>query len=206
MKTLIKNGMILTTENEFKSDILIVDEKIAAIGKNLSEEGVDKIIDAEGKYVFPGGIDQHVHYSFVYQGSKVRGFETSNAPALGGTTTVIEFVNQVQGKGLLESIDEFKTKDVDGIAMVDYGFHIVMTDPRPEVIEEIPKLAEAGYPTLKLFMAYKGQFFHADDDAIIQALTKGKEAGITVMVHAENGDIVDFLTKKLIAEGKTGIW
>ena len=206
MKTLIKNGMILTTENEFKSDILIVDEKIAAIGKNLSEEGVDKIIDAEGKYVFPGGIDQHVHYSFVYQGSKVRGFETSNAPALGGTTTVIEFVNQVQGKGLLESIDEFKTKDVDGIAMVDYGFHIVMTDPRPEVIEEIPKLAEAGYPTLKLFMAYKGQFFHADDDAIIQALTKGKEAGITVMVHAENGDIVDFLTKKLIAEGKTGTY
>ena len=206
MKTLIKNGMILTTENEFKSDILIVDEKIAVIGKNLSEEGVDKIIDAEGKYVFPGGIDQHVHYSFVYQGSKVRGFETSNAPALGGTTTVIEFVNQVQGKGLLESIDEFKTKDVDGIAMVDYGFHIVMTDPRPEVIEEIPKLAEAGYPTLKLFMAYKGQFFHADDDAIIQALTKGKEAGITVMVHAENGDIVDFLTKKLIAEGKTGTY
>ena len=206
MKTLIKNGMILTTENEFKSDILIVDEKIAAIGKNLSEEGVDKIIDAEGKYVFPGGIDQHVHYSFVYQGSKVRGFETSNAPALGGTTTVIEFVNQVQGKGLLESIDEFKTKDVDGIAMVDYGFHIVMTDPRPEVIEEIPKLAEAGYTTLKLFMAYKGQFFHADDDAIIQALTKGKEAGITVMVHAENGDIVDFLTKKLIVEGKTGTY
>ena len=90
--------------------------------------------------------------------------------------------------------------------MVDYGFHIVMTDPRPEVIEEIPKLAEAGYPTLKLFMAYKGQFFHADDDAIIQALTKGKEAGITVMVHAENGDIVDFLTKKLIAEGKTGTY
>lgn len=206
MKTLIKNGMILTTENEFKSDILIVDEKIAAIGKNLSEEGVDKIIDAEGKYVFPGGIDQHVHYSFVYKGSKVRGFETSNAPALGGTTTVIEFVNQEQGKGLLESIEEFKSNDVDGIAMVDYGFHIVMTDPRPEVIEEIPKLAEAGYPTLKLFMAYKGQFFHADDDAIIQALTKGKEAGITVMVHAENGDIVDFLTKKLIAEGKTGTY
>lgn len=206
MKTLIKNGTILTTENEFKSDILIVGEKIAAIGTDLSAEGVDKVIDAEGKYVFPGGIDQHVHYSFVYKGSKVRGFETSNAPAVGGTTTVIEFVNQVQGKGLIESIDEFKDSAVDGVAMVDYGFHIVMTDPRPEVIEEIPKLAEAGYPTLKLFMAYKGQFFHADDDAIIQALTKGKEAGITVMVHAENGDIVDFLTKKLIAEGKTGTY
>lgn len=93
MKTLIKNGTILTTENEYKSDILIIDEKIAEIGENLSTEGVDKIIDANGKYVMPGGIDQHVHYSFVYKGSKVRGFETSNAAALGGTTTVIEFVN-----------------------------------------------------------------------------------------------------------------
>ena len=131
MKTLIKNGMILTTENEFKSDILIVDEKIAAIGKNLSEEGVDKIIDAEGKYVFPGGIDQHVHYSFVYQGSKVRGFETSNAPALGGTTTesglIIE--NAISGR-LLEydaSTGEISPSLADSYELVDdthAKFHI----------------------------------------------------------------------------------
>lgn len=77
-----------------------------------------------------------------------------------------------------------------------------MTDPRDEVIEEIPKLAEAGYPTMKLFMAYKGQFFHADDDAILKALQKGKEAGVTIMVHAENADMIDVLTNQLIAEGK----
>ena len=206
MKTLIQNGTILTTENEFKSDVLIVDDKIAAIGENLYSEDVDKVIDAEGKYVMPGGIDQHVHYSFVYKGSKVRGFETSNAAAIGGTTTVVEFVNQEKGKGLIESIEQYKQAEVDGIAMVDYAFHIVMTDPRPEVIKEIPKLAEAGYPTLKLFLAYKGQFFHADDEAVINALTAGKEAGITVMVHAENADMVDYLTKKLIAEGKTGTY
>ena len=202
MKTLIQNGTILTTENEFKSDVLIVDDKIAAIGENLYSEDVDKVIDAEGKYVMPGGIDQHVHYSFVYKGSKVRGFETSNAAAIGGTTTVVEFVNQEKGKGLIESIEQYKQAEVDGIAMVDYAFHIVMTDPRPEVIKEIPKLAEAGYPTLKLFLAYKGQFFHADDEAVINALTAGKEAGITVMVHAENADMVDYLTKKTHSRGK----
>ncbi len=206
MKLLIKNGTVLTTENEYLADVLVDGEKIAAVGKGLPEDGVDRVIDASGKYVMPGGIDQHVHYSFVYKGSKVRGFETTNACAVGGTTTVIEFVNQVKGKGLIESLEEYNKSDAEGISMVDYAFHPVMTDPRPEVIEEIPDLAAAGYPTMKLFMAYKGQFFHADDEAIINALEKGKETGITVMVHAENGDMVDYLTKKLIAEGKTGAY
>ena len=203
MKILIKNGTVLTAESEYIADVLVDGERIAAIGMNLSDTGAERVIDAAGKYVMPGGIDQHVHYSFVYKGSKVRGFETTDACAVGGTTTVVEFVNQVKGKGLLESLEEYKRTDAEGIAMVDYAFHPVMTDARPEVVEEIPKLAEAGYPTMKLFMAYKGQFFHADDEAILKALIKGKEAGITVMVHAENGDMVDYLTKKLISEGKT---
>ena len=203
MKTLIKNGTVVTSDNQFKGDIFVDGESIKAIGRELTVEA-DRVIDAEGKYVLPGGIDQHVHFSFVYKGSKVRGFETSNAAALGGTTTVIEFVNQVKGKGLIESLEDYKQTDAEGISMVDYGFHVVMTDPRPEVIDEIPRLADAGYPTMKLFMAYKGQFFHADDDAILNAMLKGKEAGVTVMVHAENADMIDVLTKKLIAEGKTG--
>ena len=203
MKILIKNGTVLTAESEYIADVLVDGERIAAIGMNLSDTGAERVIDAAGKYVMPGGIDQHVHYSFVYKGSKVRGFETTDACAVGGTTTVVEFVNQVKGKGLLDSLEEYKRTDAEGIAMVDYAFHPVMTDARPEVVEEIPKLAEAGYPTMKLFMAYKGQFFHADDEAILKALIKGKEAGITVMVHAENGDMVDYLTKKLISEGKT---
>jgi dihydropyrimidinase len=202
MSLLIKNGTVVTAENEFKADIFVKGESIQAIGENL-EMDADEIIDANGKYVLPGGVDQHVHFSFTYKGSKVRGFETSNAAAVGGTTTLIEFVNQEQGKGLVESIDDYRKTDVDGIAMVDYSFHSVMTDPREEVIEEIPKLAEAGYPTMKLFMAYKGMSFHADDDAILKALFKGKDAGITVMVHAENAEMIDVLSKQLIAEGKT---
>lgn len=202
MSVLIKNGTIVTAEGEFPGDVYVEGESIKAIGENLGYQA-DEILDATGKYVMPGGVDQHVHFSFTYKGSKVRGFETSHAAAVGGTTTLIEFVNQVQGKGLVQSIDEYRKTDVDGIAMVDYAFHIVMTDPRDEVIEEIPKLVEAGYPTMKLFMAYKGMFFHADDDAILKALYKGKEAGITVMVHAENAEMIDVLTQQLIAEGKT---
>jgi dihydropyrimidinase len=202
MATLIKNGTIVTAENEFLADLYIEGETIKAIGRDLNVPA-DEVIDATGKYVLPGGVDQHVHFSFNYKGSKVRGFETSNAAAVGGTTTLIEFVNQEAGKGLVQSIEEYRKTDVDGLAMVDYGFHIVMTDPRDEVIEEIPDLAVKGYPTMKLFMAYKGMFFHADDDAILKALLKGKEAGVTVMVHAENAEMIDVLTKKLIAEGKT---
>ncbi|MFA7660206.1 MAG: dihydropyrimidinase [Anaerovoracaceae bacterium] len=202
MSVLIKNGTIVTADSEFIGDIYVEGQSIKAIGEELKMQA-DEVVDASGKYILPGGVDQHVHFSFTYKGSKVRGFETSNAAAVGGTTTLIEFVNQVQGKGLVESIDDYRKTDADGIAMVDYAFHSVMTDPRPEVIEEIPKLADAGYPTMKLFMAYKGMFFHADDDAILKALFKGKEAGITVMVHAENAEMIDVLSKKLIAEGNT---
>lgn len=202
MKTLIKRGSIISAENEYEADILIDGEKIVAIGADLEAQDAE-VIDAKGKYVLPGGVDQHVHFSFEFNGNKVRGFETSNAAILGGTTTVIEFVNQVKNKGLVESIEDYRTENVEGVAMADYSFHSIMTDPRDEVIEEIPDLVKAGFPTMKLFMAYKGMFFHADDTALFKALKKSKEAGITVMVHAENADAIDVLQKEMIAQGKT---
>lgn len=201
-KTLIKNGTIVTPTDEFVGDILIDGEKIAAVGQHL-DVPADEVVDATGEYVLPGGIDQHVHFSFSFKGTCTRGFETSNAAVAGGTTTVIEFVNQVKDKGLIESIEDYRKAKADGIAMADYAFHIVMTDPRPEVIDEIPSLVDAGYPTMKLFMAYKGQFFHADDEAILKALMKAKEAGVTVMVHAENADAIDVLEKRNVAAGHT---
>jgi dihydropyrimidinase len=202
MKKLIKNGIIISAENEYEADILVDGEKVVAIGTNLETEDAE-VIDAKGKYVMPGGVDQHVHFSFEFNGNKVQGFDTSNAAVLGGTTTVIEFVNQIKGKGLVESIEEYRKENAENVAMADYSFHSVMTDPRDEVIEEIPDLVKAGYPTMKLFMAYKGMFFHADDTAILKALKKGKDVGITVMVHAENADAIDVLQKELIDQGKT---
>lgn len=202
MTKLIQNGTIVTAKEEYQADILVEGEKIVAIGKGL-EGRADEIVDAKGCYVLPGGVDQHVHFSFEFNGTKVRGFETSNAAAQGGTTTVVEFVNQVRGKGLLQSIEEYRKANVEGLSMVDYNLHGIITDPRPEVFGEMQQMVDAGYTTVKLFMAYKGMFFHADDDAILKALKAGKEAGITIMVHAENAEAIDVLQKELIAQGKT---
>jgi dihydropyrimidinase len=202
MKKLIQNGTIVTACDEYVADILIEGGKIAAIGKNL-ECGAAEVVDATGCYILPGGIDQHVHFSFEFNGAKVRGFETSSAAALGGTTTVIEFVNQKKGQGLLESMEQYRKEQVDGLALVDYNLHGIITDPRPEVFEEMASLVAAGYTTVKLFMAYKGMFFHADDDAILKALQAAKKVGVTVMVHAENAEAIDVFQKELLAQGKT---
>ena len=201
MKTLVRGGAILTPQSEYVGDILVDGGTIAAVGAGLPQGHADAVIDATGKYVMPGGIDQHVHYSFSYKGSLVRGFETTAAAALGGTTTVVEFVNQAQGKGLAESVQAYERASVRGAAHVDWGFHVVITDPRPEIFEEIPHLPDAGIATAKLFMAYKGTPIHADDDAIIRALAAARDAGVTIMVHAENGDIVDHETRRLLAAG-----
>lgn len=202
MSMLVKNGTVVTALDEFKADIFVEQGKIKIIGKELSVTA-DNVVDAKGMYVLPGGIDQHVHFSFEYKGTKVRGFETSNAAAAGGTTTVIEFVNQVKGKGLVDSIEDYRKSEADGTAMVDFSFHGIITDPRPEVFAEMPEMVQAGYTTVKLFMAYKGMFFHADDDDILNALIAARKEGITIMVHAENADAIDVLQKKLVAKGKT---
>ena len=202
MKTLIKDGMIVTSEHEFKGDILIEGTKIEAIGRDLRVEA-DEVINAEGMYILPGGVDQHAHFSFEFMGERTKGFETTNSAIIGGTTTVIEFVNQEQGKGLVETVEEYNKEWVEGISMVDYSFHPVITNPSEETFKDIKNLPEAGYPSVKLFMAYKGQFFHSDDEAVTNALLEAKDAGVTVMVHAENADLIELMQKKAIAEGNT---
>ncbi|WP_166626249.1 dihydropyrimidinase [Jeotgalicoccus sp. S0W5] len=202
MKTLIKDGMIVTSEHEFKGDILIEGTKIEAIGRDLRVEA-DEVINAEGMYILPGGVDQHAHFSFEFMGERTKGFETTNSAIIGGTTTVIEFVNQEQGKGLVETVEDYNKEWVEGISMVDYSFHPVITNPTEETFKDIKNLPEAGYPSVKLFMAYKGQFFHSDDEAVTNALLEAKDAGVTVMVHAENADLIELMQKKAIAEGNT---
>ena len=222
MKKIIKGGTVVTASGEFKADVFIEDGRVAAVGKSLgagdpgsaaavgkpfwagAEADDAEIIDASGKYVMPGGVDQHVHFSFVYNGASVRGFETSAAAAAGGTTTVVEFVNQERGKSITASIKDYEAERVAGKAAVDYSFHGVLTDASEATYREIPRLPEAGIPTVKLFMAYKGAFYHADDEAVFRSLQESREAGVTIMVHAENADVIDALQKQLLAKGETG--
>ena len=201
MSLLIKGGVIVTANDEFTGDILVEGEKIVAIGKDLPANAV-QVIDAKGKFVLPGGIDQHVHYSFDYKGEPVRNFETSDAAIVGGTTTVIEFVNQEKGKGLAETINDYDKREVSTLAMVDYAFHSVICDPIDKTFDEIPSLPSEGISSAKLFMAYKGLPFHSDDAAVFKALLAARDAGVTVMLHAENADAIDVLQKRHIQRGE----
>ncbi|MDN6161351.1 MAG: dihydropyrimidinase [Atopostipes sp.] len=203
MSLLIKNGVIVSAQDEYEADVFVEDGKISAIGENLRGEA-DEIVDAEGMYLLPGGVDQHVHYSFEYKGNRSRGFETTDAAVIGGTTTVVEFVNQERGKGLIESLEDYNEKKVKDKAMADYSFHAVITDPSDDIYEEIRELPEAGYSQIKLFMAYKGQFFHSDDQTLAKAMKVAGEVGVTTFVHAENADMIDILEKELVEEGKMG--
>jgi len=203
MSSLIKNGTVITAVDEFQADILIEDEKIIAMGKDLDDRAKE-IIDVKGKYVFAGGVDQHTHFNFSFRSATVRGFETSNAALVGGTTTIVDFANQKIGWSIKDSIDEYMEQKVIGKAMCDYAFHGVVFDPNDALFEEIKRLPDIGVPTIKLFMAYKGHPYHCDDDSVFKALLASKESGVTIMVHAENADIIDVLQKQLLAEGKTG--
>ena len=197
MSLLIKNGTILSACGEYQADIYVEGEKIVTIGENLDIQA-DEIVDAAGKFVFPGGVDEHVHYGSF----GTLDFSTSNAPVVGGTTTVVDFPPQPAGKTIKESVN-LAWEAARDVAMVDYSFHGMVMDPTEELYDEILTLPEAGISTIKFFMAYKGTPFMVNDDVIFRALQVAKKAGVTVMVHAENGELVDLLQKQLVAAGKT---
>ncbi|MEG0903836.1 MAG: dihydropyrimidinase [Lachnospiraceae bacterium] len=197
MKTLIKNGKIISEVNEYNADILIEDDTITKIGSNLADQA-DNVIDASGKLIFPGGVDEHVHYGSF--GSLL--FETTDAAAVGGTTTIVDFAPQDKDVSLIDAIKQQAAR-ANGNACVDYAFHSIIMDPKPSVFEEIKKLPEVGVGTLKLFMAYKGSNFYCDDTAILTAMKEAKKYGITMMVHAENPDMIQVLQDQYLAEGKT---
>lgn len=201
MDTIIKGGIVATADGTFAADIAITSGKIAQIGGEMPAAA--KVIDAAGCYVMPGGIDVHTHLDApVYDFFTADDFRTGTiAAACGGTTTIIDFVQQEKGQSLAEAIATWDRKAA-GKAAVDYGYHIIVTDMTDAVFEELATLPERGITSFKLFMAYKGVQM-IDDLALIKALYQAKKSGALVMVHAENGDAAYFLQKLFLAEGKT---
>ncbi|KMY53305.1 phenylhydantoinase [Bacillus sp. FJAT-27231] len=203
MKKLIKNGTIVTATDLYEADILIEGEKIAAIGRNLNESAA-QVIDAKGAYVFPGGVDPHTHLDMPFGGTVTSDdFETGTiAAAYGGTTTVIDFCLTSKGEPLKNSIQTWHEKSKEK-AVIDYGFHLMISEVNDSVLAEIPKIIEEeGITSFKVFMAYKN-VFQADDETLFRTLLTAKEHGALVMVHAENGDVIDFLVNKALKEGNT---
>ncbi|RMG89828.1 MAG: dihydropyrimidinase [Chloroflexi bacterium] len=201
MKTLIQGGTVITAADTIQADVLIEGEKISLIGQNLPKDGA-KVIDATGKLVMPGGIDPHTHLElpFFTTVSSDDFYTGHRAAAFGGTTCHIDFANQRKGETLHEALEKWR-RLAEGKAVLDYATHMSITDLRPDVLAEIPSLLDEGITSLKVFLSYKNMYMLTDGE-ILQVMHKAAELGMLVLVHAENGDVVDMLTRQFVAEGK----
>lgn len=202
MRTLIKNGTMVTASDTCKADILVENEKIIAI-ETSSEAHAEQVIDAAGRLVFPGAIDVHTHLDMPFGGTVTADDFTTGtvAAAAGGTTCIIDYALQTPGKSLTNALETWQKK-AEGKCAIDYGFHVAVTDLNDAVLAEMPGLIEAGYPSFKVFMAYKG-VFQVDDSTLLKVLKQAGQSGGLVLVHAENGDVIDVLTKEMLAAGQT---
>jgi dihydropyrimidinase len=202
MSLLIKNGTIVTATDQYRGDVLVEGEQISTIGTSLSVVA-DHTIDAKGKYVLPGGIDVHTHLDMPFGGTKsADDFESgTRAAAHGGTTTIVDFAIQYKGQTLHHAWETWMKK-AEGNAVIDYGFHMIITDLTDQVEEEMDALVRQGVTSFKLFMAYPGVFM-LDDASIFRALLRTGQNGGTICMHAENGGVIDVLVKRALAEGKT---
>ena len=205
MRTLIANGTVVTAEGSYDADVLVDGETIAQIGGGLAASGVtaDETIDAAGRYVIPGAIDVHTHMELPFGGTFAKDtFETgTRAAAFGGTTCVVDFAVQSKGQSLRAGLDAWHAK-AEGNAVVDYGFHMIMSDVNDDTLAEMDQLVAEGIPDFKLFTAYPGVFY-SDDAAIFRAMQQTGKNGGLIMMHAENGPAIDIVAAQLVAEGKT---
>ena len=166
--TIIANGRIVTATDTYNGDVAISKGKIEAIGQSLPRENADKIIDAKGRYVFPGGIDVHTHLDMPFGGTNsADDFETgTRAAAFGGTTTLIDFAIQYKGQTLRTAFDTWMQK-ASAKAVSDYSFHCIITELADAQLEEMNALVREGVTSFKLFMAYPGVFM-LDDGSIFK--------------------------------------
>lgn len=203
MAKVIRGGTVVTAADTYQADVRLEGEKIVAIGQGLDTSGAE-VIDAAGCYVFPGGIDPHTHLDMPFGGTVTADdFATgTRAAAFGGTTTIIDFCLTKKGEPLRQAIATWHEKAANK-AVIDYGFHLMIAEANDQVLDELKEVvAEEGITSLKVFMAYKN-VFQADDETLFKTLIRARELGALVQVHAENGDVIEYLTQRALARGQT---
>jgi dihydropyrimidinase len=200
---LIKNGTLVTAVDIYRADVLIRDGVVVAIGMQL-DAGDAEVVDASGCYLFPGGVDPHTHLDMPFGGTVTADdFKTGTiAAAYGGTTTIVDFCLTTKGEPLQNALRTWHGK-AEGKAVIDYGFHLMISEINDEVLAELPEVIEKeGVTSFKVFMAYKN-VLQADDGTLYRTLLSAKKHGALVMVHAENGDVIDYLIKEALRLGNT---
>ncbi|RZS43650.1 dihydropyrimidinase [Herbihabitans rhizosphaerae] len=203
MRTLIRNGTVVNSTGTVAADVLVDGETIVAVTAPGVFTEADRIVDASGKYVLPGGIDAHTHMEMPFGGTvSADSFETgTKAAAWGGTTTIVDFAVQQKGTLLQSTLDKWHEK-ADGNCAIDYGFHMIVSDVNDTTLKEMDACVEAGVNSFKMFMAYPGALYSTDGE-ILRAMRKATESGSTIMMHAENGIAIDELVAVALAEGRT---
>ncbi|GAB2870588.1 dihydropyrimidinase [Streptomyces mayteni] len=206
-RIVVRGGLVVTAADEVEADVLVEGEKVVALAARGSAEAegwrAERVVDAGGRYVIPGGVDAHTHMELPF-GSTVASdtFETGTvAAAWGGTTTVVDFAVQRRGRSLREGLDAWLAKAA-GACAVDYGFHMIVSDVTDASLREMDGLVADGVTSFKLFMAYPGVFL-SDDGQLLRAMQRAGGNGGLVMAHAENGVAIDVLAAQALAAGRT---
>ncbi len=201
MSILIQGGRVVTAADDYFADVFIEGEKVHSIGKDL-KVNADRVIDARGKLVIPGGIDPHTHLDMPFGGTtSADDFESGTiAAAFGGTTSLVDFAIQSRGESTLKGLDTWHAK-AEGKASIDYAFHMIITDMPDERLPEMQKLADAGVTSYKLFMAYPGVLY-VDDGTLYRTFRQAGENKTRICMHAENGIVIDEIIKAAVKDGK----
>src|ERR1700723_2997429 len=204
---LIQNGTIVNADASVKADLLIDGAVIKEVRAGIPASAADKVVDARGLLLLPGGIDAYTHLDMPFGGSKsADDFETgTRAAAIGGTTTIVDFAIQARGTKMRTALDTW-WKKAEGKACIDYGLHMIVTDLGSEQgkrgLEDMDDMVREGVASFKLFMAYPNVLM-VDDATIFKALQQTAKNGALICMHAENGSVIDVIVQQALAEGKT---
>jgi len=203
MSTLIRNGTVVNADSTVPADILVDGEKIKEIQQGIPASSADRVMDATGLLLMPGGIDAHTHLDMPFGGTTSSDdFETgTRAAAFGGTTSIVDFAIQARGTRMRDALDTWWKKG-EGKACIDYGLHMIVTDLGEAGLEDMDDLVSEGVASFKLFMAYPNVLM-VDDATIFKALSRTAKNGALICMHAENGSVIDVIVQRALAEGKT---
>src|SRR6202521_358239 len=203
MNTLIRNGTVVTARTTTRADVLLEGAVIKEVRPGIAEAAAQKVIDAAGMYVIPGGIDVHTHLDMPFGGTTSSDdFETgTRAAAFGGTTSLVDFAIQARGTKMRDAFDIWRKK-AEGRASIDYGLHMIVTDLGTSGLEDMDEMVNEGVASFKLFMAYPNLLM-VDDATIFKALSRTSKNGALICMHAENGSVIDAIIQRALAEGKT---
>lgn len=204
MALLIKNGEVVTGSSRYVADIWCEGETITRIDQNIPPPPGAEVVDATGKYVFPGFIDPHTHIYLPFMGTFAKDTYATGTQAavVGGTTTVFDMCCPARDSEPVDGFATWKTQ-AEGKACCDYSFHMGVTKFDDHTADQLRKIAEEGVQSFKIFLAYKGAF-GIDDQELFATLRLAKELGVVTAVHCENEILVSELQKQLLSEGKTG--